>query len=207
MTGSPVFAGDIRPQHGTNNEVGGSVNLGSFKLTGSVYQLDLTDEIGYDGAQFSNVNFDWTRRRGAQTEISWKPYDAWLFKLSYSYVDAQFTNGAYKGKQLPLVPHDIASLLSTWDSGAWGRYSAQIRFVGERAYDGDLANKAGMASGYTTLDLQAAWNIRAWRVTFKVLNALDQHYAPDTVFSANQNKFGYYPADGRAMFVSLGYQF
>jgi iron complex outermembrane receptor protein len=46
---NPVFAGDIKPQHGTTSEVGGSLQLGPLSLRASFYRLKLSDEISYDG--------------------------------------------------------------------------------------------------------------------------------------------------------------
>lgn len=210
-TYSPVFAGNLRPQHGTINELGGALTLGQVKLSGSVYQLDLTDEIGYDGAQSANVNFDPTRRQGIDTELNWKANERWAVKLAYSYVDAQFTSGVYAGKALPLVSRDKASVQAIWNGANWGSYTAMVRYVGNSHYDGDLANEGGTLGGYTTVDLQGAWDVRPWRITVKLLNAFDRKYAPSAVYAAATSystaKYAYYPADGRALFVSAGYQF
>lgn len=65
----------------------------------SLYRIDLTDEIGYNGS--SNTNLDLTRRQGGELEADWKLSDAWQAKASYAYTDATFRSGASSGKDVP----------------------------------------------------------------------------------------------------------
>jgi iron complex outermembrane receptor protein len=204
-TYSPVFAGNLRPQHGRINEVGGNLSSGAFKLSGSLYALDLTDEIGYDGAQFANLNLDPTRRVGLETEASWQVASSLTMKLAYSYLDAHVRSGAYEGNELPLVSRNKVSLQGIWNVGSLGTYSALVRTVGSRHYDGDYANTGGMLAGYTTLDLQAGWDFKPWRITAKVMNAFNRKYAPEAV--KGSSAYAYWPADGRALYVSGQYAF
>ena len=174
----PVFAGDLRPQHGRINELGGSMAAGAAKIRASVYQLDLTDEIGYDDALGANTNLSPTRRQGAELEADWKIAESLQARLSYAHTDARFRAGAYSGNAVPLVPRDQASAQLTWNSGRSGSYSATARHVGERRYGSDFSNAQGMLSGYTTLDLQAVWSLKPWKLTARLLNALDRKYSP-----------------------------
>lgn len=205
--GNPVFSGDIRPQHGTINEVGGNLGLGPIKLRASLYRLDLTDEIGYDSALFANINLAPTRRDGIETEADWKVTDSLSTKLAYTYTDASFRSGNYAGNELPLVPREQISLQGIWDSGWTGKYSALVKHVGDRRYDSDFANAAGMLSGYTTVDFQGGWNLKSWDITAKLLNVFDRKYAPYAGYSASRNVTYYYPADGRAAYISARYNF
>ena len=202
---NPVFSGDLKPQHGTSNEIGGSVAVGPVNLRGSLYQIDLTDEIGFDGT--SNVNLDPTRRKGAELEADWKISDAWQAKAAYAYTDAVFRSGSFSGKEIPLVPSNQASAQLIWNTGASGLYTAAARYVGERRYGSDFANAQGMLAGYTTLDLQGVWNLKPWKITAKLLNALDKKYSPLAGYSSFYNDTYYYPADGRSVFVSGRYDF
>lgn len=201
----PVFAGDLKPQHGTINEIGGSVDVGPVSLRASLYALKLKDEIGFDGS--ANVNLERTRRRGAELEADWKISAGWLAKASYAYTDAEFTDGALSGKAVPLVARHQASAQLTWNSGRTGAYTALARHVGERRFGGDFANAQGMLDSYTTLDLQAVWTLKPLKITAKVLNALDKKYSPFAGYSATYNDTFYYPADARSFFVSARYDF
>jgi iron complex outermembrane receptor protein len=205
--GAPVFAGDLRPQHGTINEIGGQIRGSNAGIRGAIYQLDLKDEIGYDGALFANTNFDPTRRKGFETEADWSLTKAVTFKGSYTYIDATFTEGAYSGKEIPLVPKHQGSLQAILNTGVTGTFSGVLRYTGGRRYGSDFTNTHGMLDGYTTVDLQAEWDIKPWRVTAKVLNATDKKYAPFAGYSSSKNDTYYYPADGRAFYLTGRYNF
>lgn len=199
--GHAVFSGDLRPQHGTIQEIGSSLKLGAWSGKLSVSRLDLTDEIGYDTATFANTNFSSTRRDSANLEIEWKASDRWSSRFSYTYLDATFRNGPYAGKAVPLAPRDQAALQTTWKSGAWGTYSVAARYVGDRRLEGDFSNQAGWLAGYFTADLQASWTVQKLTLTAKLLNALDKKYVPYAGTGY------YYPADGRTAYVSARYDF
>lgn len=205
ISSAPVFAGDLKPQHGTSNEVGGSVAVGPVKLRASLFQIDLTNEIGYDGS--SNTNLDPTRRLGGELEADWKISSAWQAKTAYAYTDATFRSGANSGNEVPLVARHQASAQLTWNTGRAGSYSALARYVGERRYGTDYANTQGMLAGYTTVDLQSVWNLKPWKITAKLINAFDRKYSPYAGYSAFRNDTFYYPADGRSAFVAARYDF
>jgi iron complex outermembrane recepter protein len=205
--GNPVFAGNLKPQHGTTNEIGGSIAVGPTTIRASVFQLDLEDEIGFDGALFANVNFPKTRRKGAELEADWKIAGSLQARLSYAYTDAYFREGVYSGNSVPLVPRNLASAQLTWNAGSSGSYSAAARYVGERRYLNDFANAQGMLSGYTTLDLQAVWNLKPWKITAKLINALDKKYSSAGGYDVFRNDTFYYPTDPRSFFVSGRYDF
>ena len=207
FTWAPVFAGDLKPQHGHTNEIGGNVTLGPVKLRGSLYQLDLKDEIGYDGALGANVNFSPTRRKGTELEADWKITGTVQLKGSYAFTEARFRDGAYSGKDVPLVPRHQASTQLSWDTGRTGAYSAIVRYVGERRYGSDFNNSHGMLSSFTTLDLQSVWDLKPWKITAKLLNALDKKYAMNAGYSTTYNDHYYYPADGRSFFITGRYNF
>jgi iron complex outermembrane receptor protein len=205
FTFAPVFAGDLRPQYGTLREFGGSSHAGPVKLRGSLYRLDLTDEIGYDSASNANVNFDPTRRQGLEAEIDWQLDERFRTRLAYAYSDATFRDGTYAGKRVPLVPRSKASLQLTWNAGAAGSYSAVVNTVGKRIYSGDYANSRGDLAGYATLDLLGAWDLQPWKITARLLNAFDRRYAPFAGITSSDHF--YYPADGRTFALTAGYQF
>ena len=205
VTYAPVFSGDLKPQHGTINEIGGSAALGPVKLRASLYQLKLEDEIAYDGS--ANTNLSPTKRDGLELEADWKILSSLKAKLAYTYTNAEFRSGVNSGNELPLVPHNQASAQLTWDTGRSGSYTALARYVGERRYGGDFTNKQPMLDGYTTLDLQAAWSFKPLTITAKVLNATDEKYAPFAGYSSFRNATYYYPADGRSFFLSARYDF
>lgn len=205
ITYAPVFSGDIKPQHGTISEIGGSMRFADITLRGSLYHLRLEDEIGYNGSK--NTNFDPTRRQGAELEATWKITRSVQSKFAYTHTDAEFRSGQFKGKELPLVPKHQANVDLTWDTGTTGAYTAAVRYVGERRFGGDFSNQQGMNDSYTTLDLQAAWNLKPWRIVAKAMNVTDEKYSPFAGYSSTRKTTYYYPADGRSFYLTARYDF
>jgi iron complex outermembrane receptor protein len=169
--------------------------------------MKLKDEIGYDGALGANVNFDPTRRQGLEAELDWRIAERLKAKLAYAYTDAEFRDGPYDGNRVPLVPRHKATLQFNWDAGRAGSYAALLNYVGERRYGGDYDNVRGMLGSYTTLDLQAAWNLKPWTLSARLLNAFDKRYAPYAGYASWIADHYYYPGDGRAFFVSVRHDF
>lgn len=207
FTGNPVFAGDLKPQHGTTGEIGASFSQGPMSGRASLYQMRLKDEIGYDGNAFANVNFDPTRHQGLEAEIDWRLAASLKARLAYTYTDATFIGGPYDGKRVPLVARNKAALQLNWNGGAVGSYTAVANYVGERQYSGDLTNSLKQLAGYTTVDLLASWDLKPWTITARVLNAFDQRYSTFALYSTFKGDYYYYPADGRSYFVSARYDF
>jgi iron complex outermembrane recepter protein len=207
FTGNPVFAGDLRPQHGRIGEVGASVTAGAASARLSAYRMDLTDEIDFDGTTFANVNLPATRRQGVEAEVDWSIIARLKAHAAYTFTDARFRAGPNAGNEIPLVARNKASLQLTSSNGRFGSYSVVVTTVGDRAYSGDFANSLGRLSGYTTVDLQGLWTFARWSVTVRLINALDERYAPFAGFSTFFNDHFYYPADARSVFGSVRYDF
>jgi iron complex outermembrane recepter protein len=207
FTGNPVFAGGLRPQHGTVSEVGARFAAGGTAGQLSIYRMALTDEIDFDGTTFANVNLPPTRRQGLEAEIDWPVLARVKAHAAYAFTDATFRAGPNAGNDLPLVARNKASLRLTVSEGGLGTYSLAGTYVGQRRYSGDFANALGKLAGYTTLDAQGRWNIARWTITAKLINAFDRHYAPFAGYSTFYQDHYYYPADARSLFVSARYDF
>lgn len=206
-TFASVFAGDLRPQHGTVREVGAQWRQGAVHWRAAAFRIDLEDEIGFNGDTFANENFDDTRRQGVELEADWQISEAFYARLAFTRQTARFREGVWDGNDIPLVPGHQAVLSAGWNGGSMGRWTAVVRDVGERRYSGDFANRLKMLDGYTTADLQAEWTRSAWSYGVRVLNLFDQRYAPFALFSTFRNDFFYFPADRRTLYLHARYAF
>ena len=207
FTGNPTFAGNLKPQTGTLGEIGGSFRAGPVTARAALYRIDLEDEIVFDGAVFSNVNLDKTRRQGIELEGDWRIVPSLLLRLTYTYADSTFRSGPNSGNQIPLVPTNKASGRLTWDGGQIGAYTAVVNYVGSQYYSGDFANALDKLPAYTTADLMASWNFKPWSVTARLLNAFNKVYSPYAGYSAFQSDYYYYPADGRTFLMTASYNY
>lgn len=203
----PVFAGDLKPQRGRIGEAGASVKAGIVDASASLYHLKLKDEIGYDGSAGANINFDPTRRQGLEAEIGLRLTDEVRVQFAYAYTEATFRGGPYSGNDVPLVPRHKATVQVAWNGGIAGTYTAIANCAGSRRYSGDFGNTRGMLSGNTIVDLQAAWKLRSWTLTARVINAFNKRYAPFAGYSTTISDHYYYPGDGRSIRLAARYDF
>jgi iron complex outermembrane receptor protein len=204
---APKFAGDLRPQHGRIGEIGTAFRARTVGVQLAAYQMNLTDEIGYDAAAGANINFDPTRRRGLEAELDWRPGGGIRMQAAYSHTDARFREGPYSAQNIPLVPKNMATFQIGWNGDAAGAYDVLARYVGSRRYSGDYANQLGQLSGYTLTDLRASWPIKPWTVTARLLNAFDKRHAPFAGYSTFASDYYYYPGDGRTFQLAVRYDF
>jgi iron complex outermembrane receptor protein len=207
MTYATVFRGDLKPQQGTLREVGGGWHQDSFDLRASVFGLNLTDEIAYDGNAFTNVNLSPTRRQGLEVELQWQLGHDLTTRLALTSTNATFRGGVDDGKTIPLVPHNKATLGMTWRGGRAGTWSALANYLGSQRYSGDAANARDLMPAYTTVDLQAAWDFAPWTFTARIANLFDKRYASFAGYSTSYSDYFYYPADPRSIFLTVRHNF
>ena len=206
LTFNTIFRGDLLPQSGPLRELGAKWSNAAMLVQGSLYQLDLKNEINLNTTNFNNENFPETRRRGVELEGRWNVSSSVQTRLGYSRTEAKFTAGAFSGRTVPLVPHYKASASISWNTGRSGTYGAALNQVGARYFGGDLNNANEKLGGYLTADLQASWNLRPWIITARLMNAVNQKYAA-LGFLSGAGTPAYYPADGRTALVTAHYEF
>jgi iron complex outermembrane receptor protein len=207
FTYETIFRGDLKPQQGDTREIGAAWKSAQFALDASLFQTDLSDEIGFDGATFSNINLPDTRHQGIELEGRWQISPTWRARLAHAATSATFRAGAYDGNDIPSVPHQKSTLELAWNGGQAGVWSALVNHVGSQRYSGDEANTLNTRPGYTTVDLRADWTLRDWRLTARVSNLFDRDYATAAGYSSAWGDYYYYPADPRSLFVGARYTF
>lgn len=194
---SPVFNGALNPQTGRLIESGLSWTAGQLMQQFSVFQQENKNEIGYIAANGRNANLDPTRRRGAEWEGRWHLATAWDLRGSLTTTQATFTEGAYSGKTIPLIPGHKETVSAQWDGAQAGVHSLSVVRVGDRYFGNDFANALNKLDGTTTLDYQAQWNMKPYSVIVRAANLTDRRY------SAIGYSGTFYPADPRSFSVSL----
>jgi iron complex outermembrane receptor protein len=208
ITFQPVFSGKIiKPQTANNQEIGATFQQNNFDGKIALYHSSIKNEIGYDGVQGINTNFDPTRHQGLEAELGWQMLTDLKTKISYAYTNAEFKSGLYHGKNIPSVPSNSAHAQLLWDAHQYGKYVAQVNYVGKRYTSGDFSNSLDKLDSYTTLDLRANWNVKPVTISLMALNVTDKKYSPFGLFSTNKNDYYYFPADGRTFYLSARYDF
>jgi iron complex outermembrane recepter protein len=208
ITFEPIFLGKIiSPQTANNQEIGATFKLNGFDGKVALYHSSIKNEIGFDALQSINTNFDPTRHQGIEAELGWELLSNLKAKLSYAYTDAEFKSGLYRGNNIPSVASNSTHAQVLWDVNQYGKYIAQVNYVGERYTSGDFSNALNKLPSYTTLDLRANWNMKPVTISLMAQNVTDKKYSPYGLFSSAKNDYYYFPADGRTFYLNARYDF
>jgi iron complex outermembrane receptor protein len=199
----------LRPEHGTSSELGADWSSARARLQATLYRQALKDEIAYD----ANPDGDWntwdgrnenlqrTRHTGLTVEGRYRLADGVNLDGGYALTEAEFSAGADAGKTLPLVPRHTARLGLSWDLDAAWTLNGALNWSSSRYFGSDTDNSSPRLAGYTTLDLSATWRRGPWRARVTGRNLTDERYAT----TGFEYLLSQYPADGRALYVSLAY--
>ncbi len=130
-----------------------------LEIAAALFALDVDDEILFAedaNGQALNRNLDRrTRRRGAELDLKWRPFDSLALRGNLGYVRPRI---AGLDADIPLVPRVTANLGADWRIAQSLELTVSATHVGSRADGNDLKNALYPAlPSYTTCDLSARW--------------------------------------------------
>ncbi|MBY0577424.1 MAG: TonB-dependent receptor [Burkholderiales bacterium] len=215
--GGPVFDSMIamlEPQTSHDREIGADFEKGDLHLHGSLYHMDLNNEIHYNALTFTNMNLSPTRRYGLELEGRWGVRtDLELFG-SYTYAVSKFRSGVYggvnvAGNAIPLVPRQAASFGMSSVLPGTMRLEAVVDYVGRQYFDNDQSNTFGRKiPDYATANLKLSRKSGPWTLNASVGNLFDKHYYSYGVASTfTPGVYNAYPMPGRNFTVGAEYRF
>jgi iron complex outermembrane receptor protein len=196
----------LAPQTSHDLELGATVGDSARQLTARLFRHNLHNEIFFDPTigWGANTNLDPTRRQGVEIDAQAQLAPAWRATAHLQHVNAKFTEGPNAGREMVLVPKNVATARLAWLPG--GGQSADIgaQWVDSQRYGSDFTNGCdARVPSYTTFDARYARRIGAWELALSGLNLADRHYFSN----AFGCKAGIYPSDGRQLRVSARYDF
>ena len=206
----------LEPQTSRDREIGVEHKRQSGRLRASYYRMDLRNEIHFNALTFTNMNLSPTQREGIELEGSWKLGSRWDLFGSYTHARALFRDGVYggvdvSGKNVPLVPRDMARLALTWLPGDNTRVTGELGYVGKQYYDNDQANNfaGGQMPSYATADLKVSHALGPWKFTLAGNNLTDKKYYTYALRGggAAATNFNAYPMAGRNFLFTAQYRF
>lgn len=204
----------LEPQTSHDREIGIEHQGSSYSLRGTLYHMDLNNEIHYNALTFENMNLSPTRRQGMEMEgklaIS---RNADLF-ANYSYTDAKFREGVYggtnvSGNNIPNVPRHRITLGGSWALSGKTRLNGTVSYTGEQYFDNDQTNSFNQKMpAYTVVDLKLVHREGDWTMAAGINNLLNEKYFTyGTRSLATQGRYTAYPMAERNLAVTLGYTF
>ena len=210
----------LEPETGWSADAGVEYALlEECKIFADAYAMLIDDEIFYNpyardygGGAWGGYNCNSpgrTRRLGVDAGFEWKRKKTASFSLMYGLSDAEFVDGQYDGKTVPLVPaHRVRAELGVW-LGADVEAIGGFRWVAEQHLGGDFGNEHERLCSYALFDFSLRWKpswAKGWRASFAVDNIFDRDYCDYAGWSDYGGAY-YYPACGRSLMFSLGCEF
>lgn len=170
------------------------------------YQSELTNEIGYNGLTYQNVNFDPTKRQGVELEVKHPIGTAVDVRLNAAVREAKFTAGTYAGKDVTLVPGQTLALNADWRPAAGHTVGAGVTWVSEQRVD--FANICKIPA-YMTLDARYAYQFKNAELALGIANLADErYYSYSYAYGCTSGVTGgIYPEAGRTVTASLRVKF
>ena len=147
---------NLKPERGQNYEVGTTFDKNGFSVSGALFFMHLNDEIAYNpyggGGWGATENIGDTDRYGAEISLG---YDAKIagVSTSWTFVSAEFSNGAYKDKTVPLVPAIVSSTVAWVKPVDFCRLELSYQWSSEQYMGSDYTNASS--------EMPAVWSVDA----------------------------------------------
>jgi iron complex outermembrane recepter protein len=205
----------LKTQEGISVEFGAELQKGADRYRGTLYQISLDNEIAFDSSGFSNLNLDKTERTGIILEIANRWSEKFSSRISLTSLDAEITDGSFKGNNLPLVPEQTIRLDGSYQYDQATLISLEVVTVDDQTFGGDFANQLDQLSGYQVVNTHITYHQKNWSLGFRINNLFDEEYAEtgsqftefDPVTFAPTNFESFFPAPERNAWVNLKIKF
>jgi iron complex outermembrane recepter protein len=211
----------LRPQRARTYELG--VALGSKLpwLQGSVFRMDVDNEIHLDpfSTGVGNRNMPPLRRTGFELEARQALGSTFEVFGAYTFTRARFRSGTLPGsaftmtdidlagRTVPLVPKHKLDLAADWRIGPDTRLRAEASYVSAQYMENDEGNTFGRRiPSYTVADLKLRHRMGAWAASIGIANLFDRKYHAYAIRSQFvADRFNAYPLPQRSFWVALEY--
>jgi iron complex outermembrane receptor protein len=211
-TGGP--SPGLKTQEGVSVEFGGEIFANNNRYRATIYSIDLDNEIAFDSSGFLNLNLDSTSRQGLILEASNQWSDKLSTSLSFTMLDAEITDGAFNGNELPLVPEKTLRLDGIFRLSQSTQANLEIILVDEQIFGGDFSNQLDKLDGYSVVNANVTYRVNKWDLGFRINNLLDEEYSENGSQYSDFSAFptvtvyeSFFPSPERNFWLSAKYAF
>lgn len=191
--GTDQFFSNVTPEEGWNLECGGQANIAKYVTVGlTMFHSKMKDEIAWNNNLLRNENLEGTRHSGVEVSTEFKPCEAITVSAGYTFTAAEFTKGANKNKDIPLVSKHSGTVRIQTTLPMDLMLDIRARFVGSAWIGSDYSNYYEKLDSYTVADAFVRYTPKKaeWLTAYVgVENIFDENYAslgyvgyPDAVF-------------------------
>jgi iron complex outermembrane recepter protein len=205
----------LKTQHGVSVELGTEYSQADSRYRATLYAIRLKDEIGFDSSGFSNMNIEQTLRRGLLLETSHDLSNSISMDISLTLLNAEISDGPFKGNRMPLVPEKTARIGFSYQQNDQLTYNLELMAVDDQVLGGDFANELDKLSPYSVTNFHVAYKAKLWQLAFRINNLMDEKYAEqgskfteyDPITFAPTNHEAFFPAPERNYWLTAKYTF
>lgn len=182
----------LDPEQGTNYEIGAKADLSKdFSLSLAIFQMERTNiaQRDEDHPRFS-LPIGTQRGRGVELGGQGRLTPELSFYGSIAYLDAEFTEGEFKGLQPPNAPRFGVSAFGTYeilDGGlkGLGFGLGVVHKSGLETFDDDKTRAAGVPvtfdfGSFTEVDARVFYGWERWTFTVSATNLFNEKYYSPT---------------------------
>lgn len=180
----------------------------------ALWVLELDSELLFVGDAGNTEASRASKRKGVEITAYYHFTDQWSLDLEYAYTDAEFTDSAPEGNEIPGAIEQVlqAGLNADFANGWFG--SLRVRYFGERPLveDGSVTS-----SPSTVWNLRAGYRVADWTFKADILNLgdsndhdIDYYYSSrlaGDAAGAEIDDIHYHVIEPRTVRVSVGYRF
>lgn len=201
----------LKTQQGHELTVAYQLQASTWHVHADAYWLQLRNEIVFDPYQTAarpygeNRNLDPTRHIGLDLGASVHVVPSWVLGMQYSFVNAEFRAGRYKGNQVPFVAQDVINLSSQLKLHAHWLWQLSTQYLSHRFASGDDQNQSHGIPAYWLVNTGVQWQQQHWLVNLQINNLLGQYYNAyaSYITTGGASTEYYYPAAGRNIMLTV----
>jgi iron complex outermembrane receptor protein len=199
---------NLKPQTSHDSEIGVTYKNDPHSASLVVYASQLTNEIGFDGA--NNVNFDPTKRHGMELRDRFALTPQVTLLGSVNLGESKFTSGSHAGRVVPGTSDVTGAMGAQYQLDAKQRVGWQTRFASSAYASNDLSNTQRQRPGFGVSDLNYAYAEKNWQWIGSINNVFNKNYADSAIYKSAYKplyQFTVYPNPGRNVGITGRYSF
>ncbi|MDP8233985.1 MAG: TonB-dependent receptor [Candidatus Saelkia tenebricola] len=174
----------------------------------NIFYMKIDNELYWDPIASSNTTYEGTKRLGFDSGFNFRPFENLLLNCFYTYVDAQYRKGDYKGKSIPMVPeHSFKTDISYLFSNGLTFY-LDLLYRSSVYQINDPSNIYKKGDSYWVTNMKIDYKYKDnWSFYLGINNLLDEEYSEYVAYSTMCSKNGIYPSPGRNYYAGVKYSF
>ena len=195
----------LEPQTSGHTEAGIQARLPNHSnLDITIFHIKIKNEIGFDTATYSNLNFDPTKHSGVDISYRTTPSPHWRINTNLNWRRATFSKGPYKDNEIPEIPRVHASISQQFLIHKNQQLGVDLIYTGPRRFGDDFANVGKSMGGYSTLNAKYQLQISHWSCAFNINNLTNKKAADlGQYYDFSPNPYFYYSLPERNFLITV----